>query len=854
MNPFDLNSKPELLKGGYTDFFRQVFGENILSPFDYQQRLAENLDNISLVNVPTGAGKTKAIIAAWLWKRLTQPESVGRRLVYCLPMRTLVEQTFEVASQSIRALRAAAPSIFAHDQNRFKPFVLMGGQVDDEWEHYPEREHILIGTQDMLISRALNRGFAMSRFKWPVHFGLLNNDCLWVYDEVQLMNDGLATTAQLEAFRRRLGTIGKCQSIWMSATLDRSWLNHIDFAPHIENLNQIELSAADLSSTILNRRYRAHKSLNLAPPECRHPRGLAGFVKSAHQPGSQTLIVVNTVQRAREVFDHLREAYGAADTVKKRGKSQDESTGSLEATPKIVLIHSRFRVGEREEWKTALNQPIDENGAGRIIVATQVIEAGVDISSRLLITDIAPFSSLVQRFGRCNRQGEYDQAAIHWIDRPLTERTAKLGEKPELEEKDWEEIAAPYDPAALRESESILKTLQSASLESLSTVDYRAEYQPAYLLRSRDLIDLFDTTPDLSGYDIDISRFVRGGDENDLSVAWRNLNSEKPDRSTQPPDRTEICSVPVYEMKDFLKGSDRKAWIWDALDGEWRRVSREYILPGMTIIVDSACGGYDKQRGWDSKSTRVVEVVEVNTGTNESYDDDPLSWVKYNQTLSAHSMEARQAAARILEEINHGDLEQYRAPILEATLHHDWGKVHPIFQATLHGRSGEEDSDQPTFSPQLAKSTSGQRHRRRRFRHELASALALLQTGADDLVIYLAACHHGKVRLSIRALPDETKPGKPDLRFARGIWDLDVLPETDLGGDLIKPSLILDLEPMMMGSSDGASPSWLERMLQLRNSIGIFRLAYLECIIRAADVQASRHPVNILEEQVNQGV
>jgi CRISPR-associated endonuclease/helicase Cas3 len=854
MTPSHLDQSNELLSGDYATFFKHVFGDKSLWPFDYQRRLADNLDKVSLINVPTGAGKTKAILAAWLWMRLTQPDSVGRRLVYCLPMRTLVEQTLEVANESIKALRSTAPSLFDTDPNRFKPFVLMGGQVDDEWELYPEREHILIGTQDMLISRALNRGFGMSRFKWPVHFGLLNNDCLWVYDEVQLMNDGLATTAQLEAFRRRYGTIGKCQSIWMSATLDRDWLNHHDFASSSKDLIQIELSPNDLDSTILKRRYHAHKSLHRAPAACRYPQGLADFVKSAHQPGTQTLIVVNTVKRAREVFDQVLNTYGANGPGKKRAKESEDLVIPSGDIPKIVLIHSRFRISEREEWKTLLSQPIDEDGAGRIIVATQVIEAGVDLSSRLLITDIAPFSSLVQRFGRCNRQGEYDTASIHWVDRPLTETTAKLGEKADLEEDEWQKIAAPYDAAAVKESISILNTLESASLQHLSTITHRSEYQPEYLLRSRDLIDLFDTTPDLSGYDIDISRFVRGGNDNDLSVAWRNFQNEKPDRTTQPPDRTEICAVPVYEMKEFLKGTGRDAWMWDALGGEWRKVSREYVFPGMTLIVDSAKGGYDNQRGWDLKSTKVVEVAEGITGNNESYDDDPLSWVKYNQTLSAHSMEARKAAARIIESINLSALDVYRNAILEATQHHDWGKVHPIFQATLHGQSDESHSEERTFSPHLAKSKSTQRHRRRRFRHELASALALLQSGADDLVIYLAACHHGKVRLSIRALPDETRPSQTDLRFARGIWDLDVLPETDLGGDLIKPSLILDLEPMMMGSSDGASPSWLERMLQLRNNIGVFRLAYLECIIRAADVQASRQPLDILDDQVNEGV
>jgi CRISPR-associated endonuclease/helicase Cas3 len=54
----------------------------------------------------------------------------------------------------------------------------------------------------MLLSRALMRGYGMSRFGWPIDFGLLHTDALWVFDEVQLMSAGLTTSAQLDAFRR----------------------------------------------------------------------------------------------------------------------------------------------------------------------------------------------------------------------------------------------------------------------------------------------------------------------------------------------------------------------------------------------------------------------------------------------------------------------------------------------------------------------------------------------------------------------------------------------------------------------------------------------------------------------------
>ncbi|HRT58952.1 MAG TPA: hypothetical protein P5038_20185, partial [Candidatus Paceibacterota bacterium] len=145
-----------------------------------------------------------------------------------------------------------------------------------------------------------------------------------------------------------------------------------------------------------------------------------------------------------------------------------------------------------------------------------------------------------------------------------------------------------------------------------------------------------------------------------------------------------------------------------------------------------------------------------------------------------------------------------------------------------------------------AQTLAGQR---KRFRHELASALAVLMAGGDqipddvrDLVAYLVAAHHGKVRLSIRSLPEETPP--PDgRRFARGIWDQDDLPATDLGGGVLAPAVKLSLEPMELGLCEQppfqGQPSWTERMLRLRDTLGPCHLAWLEALLRAADIRVS---------------
>jgi CRISPR-associated endonuclease/helicase Cas3 len=91
------------------------------------------------------------------------------------------------------------------------------------------------------------------------------------------------------------------------------------------------------------------------------------------------LIIRNTVKNAIETFLKLREV-----------------------CDKVVLIHGLLSNKDREN---ALKQlKIIEDSSG-VIVATQVIEAGIDINSRILITDPAPIENLVQRVGRLCRKG-----------------------------------------------------------------------------------------------------------------------------------------------------------------------------------------------------------------------------------------------------------------------------------------------------------------------------------------------------------------------------------------------------------------------------------------------------------------
>ena len=78
--------------------------------------------------------------------------------------------------------------------------------------------------------------------------------------------------------------------------------------------------------------------------------------------------------------------------------------------------------------------------------------------------------------------------------------------------------------------------------------------------------------------------------------------------------------------------------------------------------------------------------------------------------------------------------------------------------------------------------------------------------------------------------------------FARGVWDGDSLPAVNLGDGVKSPAVEkLDLSPMLLGRS-GVNPSWAERMLGLRDhkEFGPLKLAYLETVLCAADIRASK--------------
>lgn len=837
----------------FEEFFRRATQLDS-DPYEYQRRLATE-SWPDLLNVPTGLGKTAAVVLAWLWKRGWRLGSRGqepdaetpRRLVYCLPMRVLVEQTESSVARWLENLAIRGEP----GQCKVSVHLLMGGSEDVHkavWAEFPEEDMILVGTQDMLLSRALMRGYGMSRYQWPVHFALLHNDAFWVFDEVQLMGPGLPTSAQLEGLRQSLSVSARSRSLWMSATVDPRWLATVDFA-EVENLNACRLSEAELQNPEVRQRAGAVKRLRRADlrltsaskaEASAYAAALADQVRTAHVAGSTTLVILNTVERAQRVYVALGSRGGRTS-----GPNRRAASAPVEHAPELVLVHSRFRGPDRRRQENLLTAPLPP--AGRIVVATQAVEAGVDMTCRTLFTELAPWSSLVQRFGRCNRYGECDAsggADVMWID---------LGDDPDL--------ARPYEPAMLAAARDKLRSLVSASAADLPNVEQTQPLHP--VIRRKDLLDLFNTDPDLSGFDVDIAAYVRDADDADVLLFWRDYGADPNDPLQPPPAPDELCraSVGAEAAPALLNRLQAgQAWRWDPLLRRWRRHDKaDRLRPGLILLLKSDAGGYRPDLGFAPAEKGRVEPLPLGEDgvEAETYDADPRSLLQKAIPLSCHLAHVEAEALALCRAVAVKD-EDAQA-VAQAARWHDLGKTHPAFCSMLReahrSRTGAELGD--GFWAKAGGAAGGGAGRarylvrdggreieRRHFRHELASMLAWLHVRqyVDDaqtnLIAYLIAAHHGKVRLSLRALPEETEP--PDDRlFARGVWEGDELPEFKFDDGEVFPKTVLALDLMRLGEGR-QGPSWTTRTRRLLSDLGPFRLAWLEALVRIADWRASR--------------
>ena len=347
----------------YRTFFRLMNDGH--EPYDFQVDVARRLvegRNLAL-RAPTGSGKTATVLTPFLYPGWYPRPA---RLIYALPLRTLAQSIYAEAQRMARRV-ACDPDGTVRMQT--------GEQPDDP---FFDRGRIIVATYDQVLS-----GLLLGPYGLP---GKLHNvnaaavaGALVVFDEFHLMEPQrafLTGIAGLHLFR------GLTQSVWMTATATPALVRELSERLGAEPVGPSDAEVAALSSVRMVKRRLVWEAEPLS----------AALV--ARHLGGRVVVIVNTVPRAQAIYEELTE---------------------LRPDVPAMLLHARFFQSHRHEKERQLREWFGKGSKGpALLVATQVVEAGVDISCDHLFTELAPMSSLVQRAGRCARfQDETGTVHIH---------------------------------------------------------------------------------------------------------------------------------------------------------------------------------------------------------------------------------------------------------------------------------------------------------------------------------------------------------------------------------------------------------------------------------------------------------
>ncbi|MDZ4670741.1 MAG: CRISPR-associated helicase Cas3' [Phototrophicales bacterium] len=323
-----------------------------------------------LLCAPTGSGKTRASIFPVLegfWQDKEQhTHNQPPRMIFVAPLKTLVGAQYDTIKKAYHDKSGE------HDlwEREWKPSIQTGDDPDDTLF---ERKMIL-ATVDQLLASFLNIPYGISRRLDNINVGAMLGSYL-IFDELHLYpyNQMMLTVlAMLKLLK------GVSRFTLMTATLSQPLVdaiaNELDMRV-IGNQDNPELFE-DVTSLNQQRTWHAHDTELTAEQ-----------VKNYHH--HKTLCICNTVERAQNLYLAVEE---------------------LMPDIEVLLLHSRFTKTHRKAKENRLlgldsNTSFEKSIRPMIVIATQVVEVGLDMSADVLLTECAPASSLIQRAGRCARRG-----------------------------------------------------------------------------------------------------------------------------------------------------------------------------------------------------------------------------------------------------------------------------------------------------------------------------------------------------------------------------------------------------------------------------------------------------------------
>ncbi len=324
-----------------------------------------------ILQAPTGAGKTRAAMYPFL-RAWEYNEPFPRKCIYAVPMRVLANQFQEEYTAYVNKYKF---------QNPMNVKIQTGEHRDD-----PRFEADLIfATIDQVLSSFLISPYSLSRRLSNMNAGAIASAYL-VFDEFHLF-DPVSTLPTTLAMLKMLN--GIAPFVLMTATFSGDMLEGL-----AETLNATlvpEDAEARCRMQALPSQEKTRKYHVVEAPMS------AKAILRAHENHRRSLVICNVVDRTRRLFEALKHHPD-------RGEAQ------------ILLLHSRFLPEDRKRIEGQIRKLFKkgQHEGSWIVVATQAIEVGLDITSEVLHTELAPANAILQRAGRCARyQGETGDVYIY---------------------------------------------------------------------------------------------------------------------------------------------------------------------------------------------------------------------------------------------------------------------------------------------------------------------------------------------------------------------------------------------------------------------------------------------------------
>lgn len=422
---------PSITREEFSDFFAALNPapkeKQKHYPFSWQEEVLDHICEYGVwperINAPTGSGKSSVVdihLFANALAAVGAAPRVPRRLCVTVGRRALVDSQADRACKILDRMGKALADGFGepdilrrvaealqsfqtrNDKEGSAPFEV--GHIRGELSNraLPVTDisacAIIAATPDMYGSRALFRGYGSTKAARPRETALLTMDTVMVLDEAHMNRQLLHTTQRIAQLQKREADLGvpTLQVVETTATPSTGDSESTTLGVDIEALD----SPNDKE---LRRRVYSHKELVLRPidkwdgkPGNRAVVDAAvGAIKEflAHREVSEDSEVAHTVGC---IVNHVRTAISIKEELAK-DLAEDE----------VQLLVGRMRPSDLEKLQNKHRDLFSTRGdeSVKVVVATQTLEVGIDVDFADLVTELAPASSLAQRFGRVNRLG-----------------------------------------------------------------------------------------------------------------------------------------------------------------------------------------------------------------------------------------------------------------------------------------------------------------------------------------------------------------------------------------------------------------------------------------------------------------